>query len=820
MNFFDENGNPIQLDAPFVGFSNPNEDPLLSGLGITNFISSSNFTSNSGLLESHRGMTNVSPFAAMFFSNRTQNEIESIYFPGREKHIVNDVKVITDVDINPNRVEHIKKRKVFFDKNANKTFEPTIDVFAFNIELYFSKDGIKLKETFEVTEPDPFGIIFFIEDNTDDISFQTCRVLIGDHVKDNLKNDAQLYNNKNVYDFINEYVTIDEDILRELIQTGTIENVALKSVEFLFTANDYLNPLGLDRLLITGLGKICGAIGDFINKGKLADYRWNPNAEKKDETGIVYESHTFTPFFFPFIEDTLDQIPDDKINEYARKGFEGLKKGFLAYDEKIRNYIEATDFGRIASVPVIIGGIPFPALGDLEIDLIPDSAEAFVFSKYKQVSDKILAIFKELESFDLTDIVKKGIRIANAFLCGIWNGLLDAVSGIFKMLEMVFNGMAVMRDYTRNISTQFPLLLEYVDNAIVAIANIDYKAIYKHLQTKFESITNVPLETVAYFSGAFVGFIVSLVIEIVIGILFTGGTLTVAAVIEKLTTLFSSIFRGIASAGRAVFNFAKKLVINTFKSFTKLLDDLLAFLRKSTKEFKAMIDDIFKVGKKTAKFGKVTRALMRKEMPDDFLKALKKMGRKENDILDYFVGYHNDNNFIFLNEIDDIITKNPNLTKTDAFSLWSYTTKFYYKELNNWLRNGINVARTKEISKLITNALGKMSTYNGKAFRALEFSDEALLNTFLKNHKKGNIVDYNDFVSSGSNTKAAFFDKLENNVFLELEVKNAPIISNFSDGIKLRGYAKEELLLLRGRKFEIEYVKPIKRGYEIKLIEK
>jgi len=57
-------------------------------------------------------------------------------------------------------------------------------------------------------------------------------------------------------------------------------------------------------------------------------------------------------------------------------------------------------------------------------------------------------------------------------------------------------------------------------------------------------------------------------------------------------------------------------------------------------------------------------------------------------------------------------------------------------------------------------------------------------------------------------------------VFLKMEVKNAPIISDFADGIKIRGYAKDELLLLQGRKFEIEYVRPKGICYEIKLIEK
>ncbi len=53
-----------------------------------------------------------------------------------------------------------------------------------------------------------------------------------------------------------------------------------------------------------------------------------------------------------------------------------------------------------------------------------------------------------------------------------------------------------------------------------------------------------------------------------------------------------------------------------------------------------------------------------------------------------------------------------------------------------------------------------------------------------------------------------------------MEVKNAPIISDFADDIKIRGYAKDELLLLRGRKFEIKNYKEVNGNHYLDLIEK
>ncbi|WP_294296552.1 hypothetical protein [uncultured Chryseobacterium sp.] len=202
-------------------------------------------------------------------------------------------------------------------------------------------------------------------------------------------------------------------------------------------------------------------------------------------------------------------------------------------------------------------------------------------------------------------------------------------------------------------------------------------------------------------------------------------------------------------------------------------------------------------------FDEVTPTVMRKYMPKTFLEALKTMGRTEDDIINYYTRYHNENGFQFLNKIEGLVAKNDNLTITDAFTLWSYTTNHYYGDLNDWLRNGINAAHTQDIAKLLDNALDKMPTYSGPAYRALGFSDTVILQSFLKKHRKDEIVVYNEFVSSGSNSDAAFFNKPEKNVFMIMEVKGAPIISDFSDGIRFRGYQKHELLLKRKRKLKV-----------------
>jgi len=96
------------------------------------------------------------------------------------------------------------------------------------------------------------------------------------------------------------------------------------------------------------------------------------------------------------------------------------------------------------------------------------------------------------------------------------------------------------------------------------------------------------------------------------------------------------------------------------------------------------------LAKAGGKFGKVTKAIVKQELPTGFVNALKKFGKTEDEILDYFTKYHNDNGFKFLNEIEEVMKQYPSLTKNEAYATWGYTTRFFYWDLNLALRNKEN----------------------------------------------------------------------------------------------------------------------------------
>ena len=265
----------------------------------------------------------------------------------------------------------------------------------------------------------------------------------------------------------------------------------------------------------------------------------------------------------------------------------------------------------------------------------------------------------------------------------------------------------------------------------------------------------------------------------------------------------------------------------SFKSLEKEVQPNIGFLKEKTKfglsegvSAQNTYDFSERVSKDVAKgvgvFGKVTKTIVKQEIPAGFMNALKKFGKTEDKILDYFTDYHNNNGFRFLNEIEEVMKHYPFLTKTEAYATWGYTTKFFYGDLNLALRNKENLSQLADLKSILSAAIRKMPKYQGIAYRSIKLDGEALV-SFLSKHEIGKTVKYDDFVSCGSTKAAAFFDKSEKNVRLIMEVKNAPKISDFADGVKFRGYAKDELLLLTGSKFKITGSKTINGVYEIRL---
>ena len=93
----------------------------------------------------------------------------------------------------------------------------------------------------------------------------------------------------------------------------------------------------------------------------------------------------------------------------------------------------------------------------------------------------------------------------------------------------------------------------------------------------------------AYFSGMFIGFVIELIVELVIGILFTGGLLTIETLMAKLGETFKALGSLLIGAVKLPFKAAEK----TVSSLAKGLKSLYEFLSKGTEEIVKIIDEVF-----------------------------------------------------------------------------------------------------------------------------------------------------------------------------------------------------------------------------------
>ena len=76
--------------------------------------------------------------------------------------------------------------------------------------------------------------------------------------------------------------------------------------------------------------------------------------------------------------------------------------------------------------------------------------------------------------------------------------------------------------------------------------------------------------------------------------------------------------------------------------------------------------------------------------------------------------------------------KYPSLTKTEAYAIWGYTTRFFYWDLNLAIRNGEKLAELADLKSILNRAISKMPKYDGIAYRAIELKGEIYFDTIAK----------------------------------------------------------------------------------------
>lgn len=194
------------------------------------------------------------------------------------------------------------------------------------------------------------------------------------------------------------------------------------------------------------------------------------------------------------------------------------------------------------------------------------------------------------------------------------------------------------------------------------------------------------------------------------------------------------------------------------------------------------------------------------KLPPKLVEAIKKLGKTEDEIMEYFAQYQYESEFF--NIIDDYISdplKNVNnLSSEDVYTIWGYTTSLYYGELNSLLRQGKDAHKTAEAAAMLSNALKKLNTaYSGPVYRAIQIAP-ADLGAFLSKYQDNMDVVWKEFTSAGTSTGGSFMVKSKKNVIFEIESTfSGKDISDFADGIRFRNMQPKEILFDQGLKLKV-----------------
>ncbi|WP_431611523.1 zincin-like metallopeptidase toxin domain-containing protein [Chryseobacterium sp. 'Rf worker isolate 10'] len=525
---FDIGEEALSMKSKFSTFSNP-------------------LFTNTNPGESIRGMNNVSPLATYKFYNQNTSVINNKYYPSAKSFQQGNSSLVIDPKIDKNGFSFYKY-EFFSDTNRNDMVNSS-EKLAFKLLLFVSTDGNKVKECYEVVKPAEDEVIFFLETDDDTLSDDVLYGRVSDKIKKTYtdQSSGKIYKtffDGDIMDRINKHANnVSKEIIEELFLKGYIEKKGIKEGFFTFIRYVIMSISAPAK----ALGWVSNKLGHGIDFLKIPDSIWD--TENQD-------------YFFK--KDSLIKvlsIPDGKL-KIVKELFTN-KDGF--------------DFTDIS--PEIINDIVVNQVSVIE---------KFIENYNNYVKNEIEDIFKTLENPQMqekTTILSERI----ALICGIWNGVIDFVSSIFKFLGSLLEAPF-------DISLDFQHILEMMDNfwnmlksgtLFTNIKNAVYEGI-KQMTDYLRSKNSDDMNWVRIYYIA--GFTISFIGTFFIPIADIAKVAEVGKLGEVLTKINSEIGKTISQTSK----FVKIQTADAYKKAGKALEDLLLLFKTGGQKLRDFINNIWK----------------------------------------------------------------------------------------------------------------------------------------------------------------------------------------------------------------------------------
>ena len=625
-----------------------------------------NFTKNNVVVKTDY----ISTFAKTFeFKNLSSKDITENYFNGIKPVVYKNSTIVqepeTKVDL------QIKEMTIYYEANGQKGYQIGKDELLYKIHIYISTSQSKLEDLYVKSEKDIKSneILLFLEDNTGDESEQYLFARFGNKV------DKELLLKSNGLDTLTSLVPdFDIDSLKELIQTGqvkaktTITSAITKGIMYV------LSIVGLPGKAI---GWLCDEIGDIISKylsvpetvwnSKSPDYFLNKKAVLKDLT--------IDPAF-------LKTIPAFLINQ--------------------NNFTLLTGF-----LPV---GKPNELVSNQVVNI-----ESLI-SNYNAFVTKILTDIYDGKEDSKIAFYIENISEQIAFMCGIWNGLIDFIAGIFKFLGLLLSSLYQIGNKYNEILVTLDELWENIKNTnftdvLIAALTVQFEItdeIYRFFTSK-NPREEYNFDKIAYFIGFGLAFVATLFIPLADLTKISGITKLKSLIPEEFITALAKVKGKTINSLQELLTLVREMSEVLAKGFNEILsffrkikDDIVKWFKRNLKEFERkliLVNDATEFIKRytltTAQhinFGEVRIQVINPKLPKNDPKRIieeysytpkrGKTGKSKAQYKATVGGMHNLNNlnrYVRLKGELELAGKLPTGEK-----VYKGLVEFYVKELKQW----------------------------------------------------------------------------------------------------------------------------------------
>ncbi|MCP3888837.1 MAG: hypothetical protein GY702_08165 [Desulfobulbaceae bacterium] len=539
---------------------------------------------------------------------RSAKEIKELYFASAEEEQIGNFTLWKDSSAGRVLVQELLD---FEDDNRNGKLDPGEEVRAnFNLLIFVSQDKRYLEQAYRDYKPDDWEFCIFLEDNSSDIFSGTYTNMAQQDIAHeggesivNIKASGLLEPvlHKWLDEEYSAFVKILQDQgldidlskkqIKQLMETGSLEQTRFAFIKVILQMTSKVNYFAGTIYVQVG-SAILDATGFIRGYTRIQEYRWNPKKNKTDDDKQDIDNSNFTPFLLPFTHELIDVL-----SHYPEEHLEKISEVLTAEVKKIQGEAKKSfkQLYRLKNVNVTVRK---------ELRKFFRSYEQFVDAGFVSMADSIKQVVPLLVAHG-----KKVLNIINAFYCGLWNALVEAVLGLadligylFKGCGLVYNGVGVIHDTTSSFDELLPEVLELMDEMYQTVSTMDYRSFFSEVFTgivtlvsslNFQAIStqfSISMEQIAYYTGAIIGFIIELLLGFV-----SGGTTSVKAVFEKFGAVGSKTFRFFTKAFDNALGAAAKGATISLEVCIDIMRLILDRLKQGASAIRSLFDDLIEL---------------------------------------------------------------------------------------------------------------------------------------------------------------------------------------------------------------------------------